>query len=293
MARYRQGETIKKIFGYDDYRLFLKDFFSEQKSIRESYTQRYFAKKAGFSSHAFCPLVIKGLRSLTGESIEKIIKALPLKNDAAEFFRTLVKYNQCASAEEKQELFGKLKELREGTKFSRLDRKAFPFFDKWYYPAVRALAAYSDWGNDYRKLAKMVLPPISMDEARTAVESLVASGMLVRESYGRCRATANKITTAGIPAMVRNKNRREILQQCISNTESMTPQERYLAYTTLATSENTYKKITEYLDTVRSTVIDMVMADEHNEKVYELVFNVVPFSSRYARAVSGEQNHEE
>jgi uncharacterized protein (TIGR02147 family) len=282
MGRYKQGETLKSVFRYDDYRMFLKDFFEEQKKIRKAFTQRFFAQKAGFSAHSFCPLVIQGKRSLTGESTERIIAAIKLESEAAEYFRTLVRYNQAKSAQEKQELFVRLKQLREKTRFGRLDKKAYPFFDKWYYPVVRSLAAYSDWAGDYRKLAKMVRPPIPVDEARTAVEALVAAGMLIQKNSSQYTVKSNKITTADVPAIVRNKNRRDILQQCIYNTETLSPDERYLAYTTLATTEKTFKKIKEYLDTVRKNVIDMVMADERNEKVYELVFNVVPFSDKFA-----------
>jgi len=290
MGRYKQGETPNNIFRYDDYRKFLKDYFEEQKKIRKVFTQRFFAQKAGFNSHSFCPLVIKGKRKLTAESKEKIICAIPLKADAAEYFRILVKYNHAATAEEKQEYFNRLNVLREKTKFSRLDKIAYPFFDKWYYPVVRAVAAYSDWGGDFRKLAKMVLPPISVEQARAAVEALVGAGMLIPEGASQYRVHANKLTTEDIPSIVRNKNRRELLQQCIYNTELLPPEKRYLAYSTLATSEKTFKKIQEYLDSVRKNVIDMVMADENNEVVYELVFNVVPFSEKYQNVNSESEN---
>jgi uncharacterized protein (TIGR02147 family) len=210
-----------------------------------------------------------------------------MKPDAADYFRTLVEYNQSGSGSEKQAHFERLEQIREKTKFSKLDKKAYPFFDKWYYPVIRVLAAYSDWDGDFRKLAKMVHPRLTVEEARSSVQALVAAGILTQESPTRYRVTTNKISTAGVPGIVRNRNRRDILQQCINNTEIMSPDERYLAYTTIATSEETYKKITAYLDSVRENVIDMVMADERNEKVYELVFNVVPFSEKYANGKTG------
>jgi uncharacterized protein (TIGR02147 family) len=281
MGRNRLSRTLKNIFRYDDYRSFLADYFEEQKATGKSFSHRLFAQKAGFASHSFCPLVIKGERSLTGDSIEKIIRALPLKDKASDYFRALVQYNQTKSFDVKRDLFEQLELLRDKTRFSKLDKKAYPFFDSWYYPVIRALAAYSDWAGDYRKLAKMVKPQITADEARTAVAALVLAGMLVKVNETLYRVHSKKITTADVPAIVRNKNRRDILQQCIGNSEEMTPDERYLAYTTLATTEKTYKKIAEYLDGVRENVIDMVMADEGNDRVYELVFNVVPFSEKY------------
>jgi uncharacterized protein (TIGR02147 family) len=281
MGRNKLSTTVKNVFRYDDYRAFLADYFEEQKTIGKSFSHRSFAQKAGFSSHTFCPLVIKGERSLTDDSAEKIIHALPLKDKASEYFRTLVRYNQAKSSDEKRNLFENLEVLRDKTKFSKLDKKAYPFFDAWYYPAVRALAAYSDWAGDHRKLAKMVRPQITVDEARTAVSALVSAGMLIKESETVYRVHSKKITTADVPAIVRNKNRRDILQRCISNSESLTVDERYLAYTTLATTGKTYKKIAEYLDKVRENVIEMVIADEGSDTVYELVFNVVPFSEKY------------
>lgn len=289
MGRRKLSKTVKNIFRYDDYRLFLSDYFDEQKAVDRSFTHRSFAQKAGFTSHSFCPLVIKGERSLAKDSLEKIINALPLKDKASEYFRTLVKYNQAGGGDEKQHLFHQLSLLRAKTRFSRLDKKSYPFFDAWYYPVVRALAAYSDWGGDFKKLAKMVTPQITVKEARDAVSALVAVGMLIREKESVYKAASNKITTADVPAIVRNKNRRDILQQCITNTEAMTPDERYLAYTTLVTTEETYRKITQYLDSVRNTVIDMVMAEKESERVYELAFNVVPFSDKFGQEKRKEQ----
>ena len=284
MGRHRLSTIVKNIFRYDDYRSFLADYFEEQKAAGTSFSHRSFAQKAGFSSHTFCPLVIKGQRSLTDDSTEKIIRALSLKDKAPDYFRALVKYNQAKTADGKRDLFEQLELLRDKTRFSKLDKKAYPFFDAWYYPVVRALAAYSDWAGDFRKLAKMVKPPITADEARVAVSALVSAGMLIQESETLFKVHSKKITTADVPAIVRNKNRRDILQQCTSNAEAMSPDERYLAYTTLATTGKTYKKIAEYLDGVRENVIEMVMADEGTDRVYELLFNVVPFSEKFNNA---------
>jgi uncharacterized protein (TIGR02147 family) len=281
MSRYKIGETIKKIFSYDNYRSFLNDYFSEQKTLRKAFTQRFFAQKAGFNSHNFCPLVIKGVRNLSLESIEKIVEAIPLKGIAADYFRVLVRYNQAESFDDKQEEFKHLKALREKTKFHRLDDGSFPFFSRWYMPVVRVLAACSNWGGDFRKLAQMVYPPITMDEARSAVKDLVEIKLLIDKGNGRYALSADKLTTEGMPPIIRNKNRHEILLQSIYNTEALPPDQRYLAYSTLGTSEKTFKKITEYLDTVRLNIIDMVMADDTVEKTYELNINMVPFSSRF------------
>lgn len=46
--------AIDKLFDYDNFRTFLKDYFEEQKRMRAVFSHRFFAAKAGFSSSSYC-----------------------------------------------------------------------------------------------------------------------------------------------------------------------------------------------------------------------------------------------
>lgn len=89
------------IFKYLDYRHFLSETYHFLKKTQPQFSFRSFAKDSGMNSPSFLKLVIDNKRNLTDDSIEKFAHALKLKSEESEFFRTLVKYNQAGSAEEK------------------------------------------------------------------------------------------------------------------------------------------------------------------------------------------------
>lgn len=109
--------TQKKlnIFEYLDYRQFLKDWYEMMKSETTFFSYRYFAQKAGINSSGFLKLVIEGQRNLTDLTAEKFIHAIKLWGIEGDYFRSLVRYNQCRSNEEKMIYYKLLENYRAQT----------------------------------------------------------------------------------------------------------------------------------------------------------------------------------
>ena len=97
--------TASKInlFTYLDYRKFLKDWYTQAKKERSSFSFRVFSKRAGFESPNFFKLVMDGKRNLTAKSLPKFIVGLKLNKQEQEFFQSLVAYTQASTHEEKDE----------------------------------------------------------------------------------------------------------------------------------------------------------------------------------------------
>ena len=82
------------LFEYENYRSFLKDYFTFSKQQLPQFSYRYFAQKAGFRSPNFLKLVMDGKRNLSSQSIEQFSKAFKLSSIESEFFSYLVHFNQ-------------------------------------------------------------------------------------------------------------------------------------------------------------------------------------------------------
>jgi uncharacterized protein (TIGR02147 family) len=95
------------IFDYEDYRLFLKDFYDYSKKTNKNFSHRYFALKAGYSSSGFLHLIIEGKRNLSRKSVPKFARAIELNIKEQIFFDALVSFNQSKEAESK-EFYGKI-----------------------------------------------------------------------------------------------------------------------------------------------------------------------------------------
>ena len=79
----------KSLFEYDNYRVYLKDFYESSKAENSHFSLRFFSRLAGFKSQSVLTQVIKGERNISLQSINKFIKALKLSKREGIFFKNL------------------------------------------------------------------------------------------------------------------------------------------------------------------------------------------------------------
>lgn len=267
-------EILKKLYDYTDYRKFMSDYFSEMKKLKEFFSFRYFASKAGFKAPNFCYYVINGTRNLTNASIEKIVTGMSLKGGDAEYFKLLVEYNQCQSMVEKDELYHKLDAMRRSKLMKELGLKHRAYTAHWYFPVIRELAVYGNWDNNYEKLASMVYPPIKVKQAKEAVENLCKLGILNKVD-DRYVQVDDKVSIKDIPVSDKIQIRQEMLLRGYESLDSLAPDERYTAYSTLTLTKDEYSEVTEFLDKMRAKIASDVESKDP-DGVYQLMVQLFP-----------------
>lgn len=293
MAAETTKQILQRIFEYDDYRLFLKDYFRVKKLEVPFFSQRYFAKKSGFNAHNFCTLVIQGRRNLAIDSIQKIIKGIGLKGRSATFFENLVYLNQAGTLADKEHYFQRVKKAGRKTEFYQMNKEQFFFYEKWYYPVIRELMVLADWKDDYSVLSKMVRPPIAPSEAREAADLLLNTGMVKKDENGRYALSDEFVTSARVPEFIKKKARRDVLLKGIETIDTITPSEKYAAYSTVTMSRSLYEEVRGILDDARAQILSLVAEDKKPDDVYEVVFQVFPVSDmkrKRTKAAGGDGN---
>jgi uncharacterized protein (TIGR02147 family) len=272
------GIILKKIFEYDNYRFFLRDYFHEQKEITTVFSHRYFARKAGFSTSSFCAHVIDGKRKLTEDSIAKIVKGLGLRGRGATYFRLLVLYNQAQTVQERESYFSRLDHLRRSSEFYSVKKEQYAYYDEWYYPVIRELAVNSDWNGDYSCLAALVVPPIQPEKAKKAVETLLSIGMLSRKEDGTFALLHETVTAQDVPPVVTRKTRREFIQLAEEAMEKIPIDARHISGLTVLMSNKKFEQITVLLDELRKSILSESLEDRKKERVFQFNFQAFPLS---------------
>lgn len=271
--------ALDRLYDYDDFRKFLQDYFEEQKRMRAVFSHRFFAAKAGFSSSSYCLNVIRGRFNLTQKSIEKIAKALELEPLQKSYFQALVKYNQAEQLKDREDAWEQIVKIRKRIDFTHITTREQAYFSKWYYPIVRELVVTSNWAGDYMKLARMLDPQITTDEARAAVKSLLEWG-LIREVDGKFEETSQMLDATLVPPIALRQIRRDYIQHAIGAVEHKSKDERFAAFTTLSMSENSYNYAVEVLEEARKKIIARAANDSSIEKIYELMVVAFPMSKK-------------
>jgi uncharacterized protein (TIGR02147 family) len=266
------------LYSYNDYRRYLADYFEYRRARMEQCSLRSFAQKAGLSSHSFISAVIKGKRNLTAECKQKMGLGLGLDRRELEFFLLLVDFNQQRDPDEKQAIFERLNEVRRQTTYYKLNKAHFDYLSKWYYLVIRELAVCVPWRDDFRYLGSLTLPPISESEAKAAVKTLCAIGILRRNDDGSYNQADRLLTTQDIPGHLVRNVRKQFIALSARASEEIDPHARNLGSATVTLSRKNFAKAVDIVEEARKRIIALSQDDEPVHRVYQAHLHLFPLS---------------
>jgi uncharacterized protein (TIGR02147 family) len=178
---------MKSVFEYLDYRIFLKDFYEEQKERHGYFSYRYFGNRVGIDSSYLLKVILKS-RHLSEKTVTAVSDFCGLTGNEAEYFHLLVHFGKARSQRESKLLFEKLLTIR-NVKSRRLLERQYEYFRTWYHPVVRSVLEYFDFEGDFALLGRQLSPPLSAKEARKSVRLLEKLQLIRKDSDGRYRLT--------------------------------------------------------------------------------------------------------
>src|SRR4051812_25863812 len=169
--------TVVNVFDYIDYRKYLRDAYAERRAESSKFSYRFIAGKVGFASPGFFANVLSGKKDISLKLVLKFAELFRLGRKEREYFETLVLFNKATGASEKKEYLDRLLALR-GSRVKKVEAHQWEYFEKWHHTAVRELIALRPFRGDFRALAGMVNPPITVQEARKSIELLERLGLI-------------------------------------------------------------------------------------------------------------------
>src|SRR5512133_3982561 len=176
-------EQKPSVFDYTDYRLFLEDSYKFFKVTNHFFSYRYIAQYTGASSPGWFPNLLRGRINLTSSYIVKIIQLLKMSSRESEYFELLVSFNQAGNPDEKDHYLEKLNSILE-IEPVLVQAKDFEYLSKWYISAIRELLLVNKLRDNCEKIASMIVPPLSTDEAREAVDILTKTSLVRSDIHG-------------------------------------------------------------------------------------------------------------
>src|SRR4051812_9712246 len=179
------SEPNVEVYGYLDYRAFLRDHYAAKKAQSRGFSYRSFSKRAGVASPNYLKLVIEGKRSLSPKMAERFAHACGLDLDAGRYFAHLVGFNQAKTSVERAQFYDKLTGFQRYRQAHKLELAHAAYYSDWYIPAIRELAASREFREDAEWLADQLIPKITPRQAQRALETLQELGLLLRGKNGK------------------------------------------------------------------------------------------------------------
>lgn len=272
---------LKHIEYYSDYRKYIKDFYTDQKSRYSYFSNRFFCKKANISSPSLLKEVIDGKRNLTEKTIPKFIKGLGLTENSGKYFRALVLFNQSKGHTEKQQYLDLMHKLSREVKQHVIPVDHYAYYSNWYNPVIRELCCIIDWDNNYRILANSIEPSITVQQARESIALLIKIGFIEKTEDGYyiqkspAITTGQEITSEGVRSL--NKKLSMLGTAAI---EDFTPDERDITSLTIGINYKNFPLIKEEIQEFKKRIIRIVDGDKDPDMVYNINMQLFPLSKK-------------
>jgi uncharacterized protein (TIGR02147 family) len=178
------GASDIDVFAYLDFRSYLRDYYNARKASARGFSYRSFSRRAGLTSPNYLKLVIDGKRNLSAAMAKRFAEACGLARDDQRYFIDLVAFGQSTSLSDRDQYYARLTGFQRYGQAHRLDLAHAAYYSAWYMPAIRELAARSDFDANPEWIARQLLPKISASDAKRALDTLLELGLLIREADG-------------------------------------------------------------------------------------------------------------
>ncbi len=268
------------IFEYQNYRLYLRDYYNDQKTTKRYFSYRYFSKRAGINASAFLYYVIEGKRNLTKKSIDKISAAIGHTKDENEYFENLVFFNQAKKISEKTMYYSRIVECRRPIDIKTIDKDRYEFYRRWYHSVIREIVTMVDFHDDFALLASRLTPAITGKEAQESIALLERLGFLERDEKGLYHQTDNVISVRpdATEAFVVERFQCEMLDMALKAYDLVPRRDRMSASTTFSISNTTFDLFKMKTREFRKELLEIARLDNEPERVYQFTFNLFPVS---------------
>lgn len=274
---------MPNVFEYTDYRKYLADWYKEKKTSNPAFSYNAFAQKAGFKNKGFFHTVIYDKRNLSKPSAVKICQAIGLTKSETEYFENLVFFNQADDLKERNYFYEKMNSVRNPqkatSKTKQIRSDQYEFYSKSYHSAVRSIIDMYDFKDDFKWLAKMVAPPLTVKQAKQSVYLLEKLKMITKRNNGAYKITDKSITTGkevmGLAVQNFHMECSELAKKAI---QELPKTRRNVTGLTLGISHKSYEQICGEIQEFQEKIMAIANNDEEADRVYQFNFHLFPIS---------------
>lgn len=265
------------VTAYLDYRSYLKDWFRYRKGIQPGYSMRSFARNPalGISSSSFMTNLIKGARNLTQRQRLAFIKALKLEGADAEYFDSLVQFNQAKSLDEKNYFFAHLARHR-GSRAKLLLEGQYAFFAEWQHSVIWNYLGLQEAEAAPARIARHLAEDLPPEKIQQSLDLLLGMGLIKRTANGYDVAERHLMTDKTVLGQVAKDYHRAFLRLAAGALDRFPAERRQFKVLAFSVSDQGFAAVKQRIEAFVQEVREIVDRDENMNQVNVLNIQLFP-----------------
>jgi uncharacterized protein (TIGR02147 family) len=160
------------IFGFHNYREYLRELFAHAKAQGQSPTRKEIAGAVGLSLSNLS-MILSGSRKLTQDNVVRLGRALGHSTHEQRYFEALVLKDQAESAHTVVDSLRRMNGLRSFRDRNPRESEVLRYLTHWYYVAIREMSALPSFRLDARWIKRSLPVPVPLSEIQKAIDFLL------------------------------------------------------------------------------------------------------------------------
>jgi uncharacterized protein (TIGR02147 family) len=162
-----------------------------------------------------------------------------------------------------------------------LTRKQLNLFSRWHYVVLREMLYFHRLRDDYRKAARMLIPPIPAEEAERALGELEALDLIARDGEGVYRQKDAAVTTGNEIRSLQVANfQMEMIELAKAALDHMPMAERDISCLTLTLSMESFDQVKSEIQAFRKRLSAIAVADAKSDQVFQCNIQFFPVTRK-------------
>ena len=262
-----------------DYRDYLKEYYDRRKSEMPLYSYRMMGDKLGLDS-SYLYRVLQKKQHLPAHALPAAKDILALSGRQAEYFDLLYSAAATKDKGKREEIMAKARSLRD-VHLHSLQQAELKLLENWWIPAVRAYLELNGGVVNLKQIAKDICPPISEDQAKEAIDTLLEVGLIKKMASGKLALTDAHLTVGGPEkAKAVRHFQKEILQLASDSLDNIDVTQRNVSTLTLSVDQSCFDDLGEMLKEFRRLVQKRVDGAKNPDRVMQLSMAFFPVAHK-------------
>jgi uncharacterized protein (TIGR02147 family) len=266
---------VKPIFEYTDYREWIRDAFDDFKQRKTVISWRYMAMKLGADPGNLLR-VSQGKIHLTLSLVKPMAEFFELDEKETAYWTELVCFGRAKTDAEALNHYEKMQILK-GIPLKRLAKKELEFYRHWYCNSIRSIIGICRFKDDYEGLAECCTPPITVEEAKSAVKLLYDLNMISKDRDGYWKVNDTFVSTGGNwrSEAVRTFQK-ETIRLAGESLDRHAPPLRGISTVTMTFNMDDIALIREKIKEFRSELLRLSQEGDGDDTVFQLNVQLFP-----------------
>ena len=266
------------VLQYTNYRVYLRDYYEFKKKTVPAFSLRFFAEKAGLSSHAHLKLTIDGKRNITKNTVVKLIHGLGLQNQRAAYFESLVFFNQAQTDTDKQVYYAQLLKASPRSKLHKMDAVQFRIFREWHHSAILEMVALKDFRPIPDWISKRLGGLVTPAQVTESLKLLVELGLLVKTANGYRQRDPLITTDDEVQDMMVKMYHLQMLKLSADMLSTLPGPQRDISALTFSIKREDFPNLKKHLQLMRKELLDFSAKAGEGEDVVQINIQLYPLT---------------